>query len=133
LAKQTDLESLAKSNRKMKQLFKASEDASTKLAFSRNPERTGVPIPLQNIKFRNVSRAIKRRLEQSQCAVYVEPNMKVKELTDYQELCNDLSINLRVEYNHHLECMNELSLFKSMVNDWDHTFYRSIVRPFFDE
>ena len=116
----------------MRQLHQASEAASSKLAFKRNPERTGIPIPLQSVPFRNVSRAIKRRLEQSHLAVFAEPNPKQQELAGYKDLCHEVTINLRAEYLHHLECMQELDVFESMATEWDHTFYRSIVRPFFD-
>ena len=93
-------------------------------------QKSGVEIPLASIKFNqhNISKAMQKRLEATQCSIFVEGETPENHLlTRYKELNKEVKINLKEELNYHYDIMSNLIEFKDIQFSYDHSFIKNII------
>ena len=112
-----------RSNSELKDLREASQRAESLDIYQGHYNTTITPIPFRSTRLRKLPGPIKQSLGQP-------PNIDFKGQQDNEK---EVHINLLNEYKHHLKCMDKLDQFKSMKFGWDHCFYKSVVRQFFNQ
>ena len=45
----------------------------------------------------------------------------------YQKQLREVKVDLKKEYQQHLECMSKLDSFKNLGIGWDHNFYKAVI------
>mmetsp|Transcript_8471 Transcript_8471/g.12936 ORF Transcript_8471/g.12936 Transcript_8471/m.12936 type:complete len:117 (-) Transcript_8471:3252-3602(-) len=71
---------------------------------------------------------MQKRLEASQCAIFVEgetPENKL--LNEYQDLCKNVSLNMKEELNFHCSSLADLKEFKDLQFTYDHAFVKNVI------